>query len=183
MPSAVTSLNLGLTLVLAAIYLFFSNAAFLTVAATRPQPAMLASPLAITPTARPSAGQPFRWKAESPQRRARRTFQFSDPVIAPIPDSPVKRGTQSPATKPAQATESVRPPNRPSPPALRQKTRREVRRAGGQGVRWAIETKEGAKSRGSLLPRALLVAIRFQALPALVLVHLQTTFLFEIAHK
>ena len=33
-----------------------------------------------------------------------------------------------------------------------------------------------------LLPRALLVAIRLQSLPALVLVHLQTTFLFQIAH-
>ena len=33
-----------------------------------------------------------------------------------------------------------------------------------------------------LLPRALLVAIRFQALAALVLVHLQTAFLFQVAH-
>jgi hypothetical protein len=33
-----------------------------------------------------------------------------------------------------------------------------------------------------LLPRALLVAVRFQALSALVLVHLQTTFLFQITH-
>src|SRR5215207_8635529 len=35
---------------------------------------------------------------------------------------------------------------------------------------------------GSLLPRTLLVAIRLQALSALVLVHLQTTFLFQISH-
>jgi len=34
----------------------------------------------------------------------------------------------------------------------------------------------------SLLPSALLVAIRLQALPALVFIHLQTTFLFQIAH-
>lgn len=33
-----------------------------------------------------------------------------------------------------------------------------------------------------LLPSALFVTIRFQALLALVLVHLETTFLFEIAH-
>jgi hypothetical protein len=41
----------------------------------------------------------------------------------------------------------------------------------------------GGKGKRSLLPRTLLMAIRLQALPALVLVHLQTTFLFEIAHK
>jgi hypothetical protein len=35
---------------------------------------------------------------------------------------------------------------------------------------------------GSFLPRALLVAIRFQALSALVLVHLQAAFLLEISH-
>jgi hypothetical protein len=39
-----------------------------------------------------------------------------------------------------------------------------------------------ARAAPSLLPRALLVAIRLQALPALVLIHLQTTFLFQIAH-
>lgn len=33
-----------------------------------------------------------------------------------------------------------------------------------------------------LLPSTLLVAIRFQALAALVLVHFQTTFLFQITH-
>jgi hypothetical protein len=33
-----------------------------------------------------------------------------------------------------------------------------------------------------LLPRALLVAMGFQALAALVLVHLETTLLFQIAH-
>ena len=67
---------------------------------------------------------------------------------------------------------------------LRQKTRRGVRRVGEQrGEPRPEGEKEGAKLRNSLLPRALLVAIRLQALPALVLVHLQTTFLFEIAHK
>jgi hypothetical protein len=35
---------------------------------------------------------------------------------------------------------------------------------------------------GLFLPRTLLVAIRLQALPALVLVHLQSTFLFQVAH-
>ena len=34
-----------------------------------------------------------------------------------------------------------------------------------------------------LLPRALLVAMGFQALAALVLVHLETTLLFQIAHE
>jgi hypothetical protein len=38
------------------------------------------------------------------------------------------------------------------------------------------------RNRGSLLPRAFLVAVRLQALSALVLVHLQTTFLFQVAH-
>jgi hypothetical protein len=33
-----------------------------------------------------------------------------------------------------------------------------------------------------LLPRALFVAVRLQALSALVLVHLQTTFLFQVTH-
>jgi len=36
--------------------------------------------------------------------------------------------------------------------------------------------------RGSLLPRTLLVAIRLQALSALVFVHLQTALLFQVAH-
>lgn len=35
---------------------------------------------------------------------------------------------------------------------------------------------------GSLLPSALLVAIGLQALFALVLVHLETAFLFEVTH-
>ena len=39
-----------------------------------------------------------------------------------------------------------------------------------------------ARANNSLLPRALLVSIRLQALPALVLIHLQTTFLFQVAH-
>ena len=41
----------------------------------------------------------------------------------------------------------------------------------------------GYKSRRSLLlPSALLVAIGLQALFALVLIHLQTAFLFEVTH-
>ena len=35
---------------------------------------------------------------------------------------------------------------------------------------------------GSFLPRALFVAVRLQALPALVLVHLEAAFLLEISH-
>jgi hypothetical protein len=35
---------------------------------------------------------------------------------------------------------------------------------------------------GSFLPRALFVAVRLQALPALVLVHLKAAFLLEISH-
>jgi|GEM_PF-4229125 len=49
-----------------------------------------------------------------------------------------------------------------------------------QQADWA---KQVRKMRNSLLPRTLLVPMRLQALTALVLVHLQTTFLFEIAHK
>jgi hypothetical protein len=42
---------------------------------------------------------------------------------------------------------------------------------------------DASDSEASLLPRALLVAIRLQALPALVLVHLQPTLLLEITHE
>ena len=42
------------------------------------------------------------------------------------------------------------------------------------------ESKAGA--RGLFLPRTLLVPVRLQALPALVLVHLQTAFLLQVAH-
>jgi hypothetical protein len=48
----------------------------------------------------------------------------------------------------------------------------------GTGPRKAGEEK----AKRLLLPRTLLVAICLQALPALVLVHLQTTFLFQITH-
>jgi hypothetical protein len=41
---------------------------------------------------------------------------------------------------------------------------------------------EGGRGRASLLPSALLVAIRLQALTALVLVHLETALLLEVAH-
>ena len=40
----------------------------------------------------------------------------------------------------------------------------------------------GARTTSSLLPRALLVAIRLQTLSALVLVHLEATLLFQISH-
>jgi hypothetical protein len=44
-------------------------------------------------------------------------------------------------------------------------------------------TPEGVKpGSGLLLPRTLLVAVSLQALTALVLVHLKTTFLFQVAH-
>ena len=43
-------------------------------------------------------------------------------------------------------------------------------------------TKQRNKARFLFLPSAFLVAIRLQALSALVLVHLQTTLLFQIAH-
>jgi hypothetical protein len=56
----------------------------------------------------------------------------------------------------------------------KRKTRRRLRRA--------RTTTNGARAGDLLLPRALLVAIRLQALPALVLVHLQTSFLFQITH-
>jgi hypothetical protein len=50
--------------------------------------------------------------------------------------------------------------------------------------RWVDEINKirAARAAPSLLPSALLVAIRLQALPALVFIHLQTTFLFQIAH-
>lgn len=38
------------------------------------------------------------------------------------------------------------------------------------------------EARNLLLPRTFLVAMRLQALATLVLVHLKTTFLFEVAH-
>ena len=47
---------------------------------------------------------------------------------------------------------------------------------------WEEKNSEVERDARSLLPRALLVAVRFQALSALVLVHLQTTFLFQITH-
>jgi hypothetical protein len=36
---------------------------------------------------------------------------------------------------------------------------------------------------GLFLPRALLVAVRLEALPAFVLRHLETSFLFQITHR
>ena len=43
-------------------------------------------------------------------------------------------------------------------------------------------TRQARQPTRLLLPRTLLVAIRLQALPALVLVHLQAAFLLEVAH-
>lgn len=64
-------------------------------------------------------------------------------------------------------------------PASPQKKRKPAAISGG----FRKTVKNGRRpGRASLLPRALLVAIRLQALSALVLVHLQTTFLFQIAH-
>jgi hypothetical protein len=46
-----------------------------------------------------------------------------------------------------------------------------------------VFSQRSARDDGSLfLPRALLVAVRLQALAALVLVHLQTAFLFQVTH-
>ena len=56
------------------------------------------------------------------------------------------------------------------------KTRRDTRRDGDEN-----DQKPG-RADESLLPRTLLVAIRLQALSALVLVHLETTLLLQIAH-
>jgi len=49
------------------------------------------------------------------------------------------------------------------------------------GSRKAIN-RRAANAAPLLLPSTLLVAIRLQALTALVFIHLQTTFLFQIAH-
>ena len=57
----------------------------------------------------------------------------------------------------------------------KKKSRREERRDGKVNA-------ENWTGRRSLLPCPLFVAVRLQALSALVLVHLQTTFLFQIAH-
>ena len=48
--------------------------------------------------------------------------------------------------------------------------------------RRVLNLNEANRSRGSLLPRALLVPIGLEPLAALVLRHLQPTFLFQIAH-
>ena len=45
-----------------------------------------------------------------------------------------------------------------------------------------IKAPKTGASDSSLLPRPLLVAVRFQALSALVLVHLQAAFLFQVSH-
>lgn len=59
--------------------------------------------------------------------------------------------------------------------------RKKKTRRGSRRVEKSQNRESGAR-RPLLLPRTLLVAIRLQALPALVLVHLQTTFLFQVAH-
>jgi hypothetical protein len=50
------------------------------------------------------------------------------------------------------------------------------------GFEAKMKFERAPRRHGSFLPRALLVAIRLQALPALVLVHLQTALLFQVAH-
>jgi hypothetical protein len=62
------------------------------------------------------------------------------------------------------------------PPAAQIKTRRRGQAAG------AIGRRLRAAPARLFLPSALLVAIRLQALPALVLVHLQAAFLFQVTH-
>jgi hypothetical protein len=44
------------------------------------------------------------------------------------------------------------------------------------------QNSKNREKTGSLLPRTLLVAVRLQALSALVLVHLQSSFLFQVTH-
>jgi hypothetical protein len=66
-----------------------------------------------------------------------------------------------------------------------QATPKKFSRASGKtkpaGMR-RVRKSRPIKGPTSLLPRALLVAISLQALAALVLVHFQTSFLFQITH-
>lgn len=83
-----TSLNLGLTPVLTAIYLFFSSAAFLAAAEAPGHPASLRSFTAAAATARPSADQPFLWKIEGPRPSwLFGTIHSADPAVAQLPPS------------------------------------------------------------------------------------------------
>ncbi len=99
----------------------------------------------------------------------------------PSPFAPPRRTSpRKQMTKPFKASlESTLQPQiwaqdkNPSPHATGWRTMRRGRR-GRQGC---------AETRNLLLPRTLLMPMRLQAFAALVLVHLQTTFLFEIAHK
>jgi len=67
----------------------------------------------------------------------------------------------------------------------RQSTARKISRTSAKtkpaGMR-RVRKSRPIREPTSLLPRALLVAISLQALAALVLVHFQTSFLFQIAH-
>lgn len=88
MPSGMTSLNLGLTPVLTAIYLFFSSAPFFAAAEPRELPLKQASSIAATSTTRPSAGQPFLWKVEGPRPSwLFGTIHSADPIVAKLPVS------------------------------------------------------------------------------------------------
>ncbi len=83
-----TSLNLDLTPVLTAIYLFFSSAIFLTASEARQHPARLVSSVAASSAARPSAGQPFLWRVEGPRPSwLFGTIHSADPMVARLPPS------------------------------------------------------------------------------------------------
>lgn len=88
MPSGMTSLNLGLTPVLIAIYLFFSSATFLAAAEARERPTRPASSAAATSPTRPSAAQPFLWKVEGSRPSwLFGTIHSADPMVATLPAS------------------------------------------------------------------------------------------------
>jgi hypothetical protein len=69
----------------------------------------------------------------------------------------------------------ARPDHRNQSGELKKKTRRE-----NGGLKGTVQGD--LLGRRLLLPRALFMAISFQALSALVLVHLQAAFLFQVAH-
>lgn len=86
MPSGMTRLKLALTLGLAAIYLFFSSAAFpgLALAAQKPAPAAPSAANPAPPT-RPAI-RPFLWKVEGPRPSwLFGTIHSADPLVARLP--------------------------------------------------------------------------------------------------
>ncbi len=165
MPSGMTRSNLGLNRGGVAIYLFLISTTFpgvtrqrLPISHPAPSPVVL-----LNRTRRPNPHS---------KGRVRRSVLRLD-----VRQIPPHRATRN-----QLQTDRFTPASLAPRPRRRQKTRRERRRVGGKG-RGEGGGKERAQMRNSLLPRALLVAMRLQALTALVLVHLQTTLLFEIAHK